>query len=363
MITNILPISISSEINLKFSIIIPAWNAERFISLCLESVCNQKFNKALYEIIVVDDASPDNQNTIIESFIADPTLHKNVKIRLIKHAYNKKQGGARNTGIRVATGEWIIFLDSDDWWRSETILESLNNICEQASDRTEIIRCITHSLHTDAQYTNHESIFKPLFIETAKGSTIIKDKRYDKDFYVIWHSLFKRKFIIENNLWFEENMFYEDSDWTIRSLWNANEVNIYRFSFVEHRLREDSAASAKNKENLLDNIKSVILVDKCLDQLNVDDETIRVCRERILRSINGYMLTIRNYPFSSGVECLKFLSKSDVFSIQKYSLSFFNKIAFMTVKWIPSILVLTIKGLTITKRVTIKTLRFLKFGR
>ena len=92
-----------------FSLIIPAYNSEKFISKCLQSVLNQNFSKKKYEIIIVDDASKDATFEICEKF-----KKKNKIIRIL---YNKKNYGvsqSRNLGIKSAIGKYIIFLDSDD---------------------------------------------------------------------------------------------------------------------------------------------------------------------------------------------------------------------------------------------------------
>ena len=99
----------------RFSIIMAAYNAEKEIERSIKSVLNQKFKD--YEFIVVNDASTDRTSEIVSKYS---------DIKLINHTENKRAGGARNTGIENATGEYIIFLDSDDVFADENILSRIN---------------------------------------------------------------------------------------------------------------------------------------------------------------------------------------------------------------------------------------------
>lgn len=99
----------------RFSIIIPNYNKEEYVRETLESIFNQTYKN--FEVIVVDDGSTDKSIEIIKEF----------DIKLF-HTNRKRAGGARNVGIDNATGDYIIFLDSDDYFTDNTVLESLNNL-------------------------------------------------------------------------------------------------------------------------------------------------------------------------------------------------------------------------------------------
>ena len=101
--------------NIKYSIVVPNYNKAEYIEECLNSILNQTYNN--YEIIVIDDGSSDNSLEIINQF----------DVKLLKT--NRLQaGGARNLGLQYCTGDYIIFLDSDDYLSSEDVLEKLSNI-------------------------------------------------------------------------------------------------------------------------------------------------------------------------------------------------------------------------------------------
>lgn len=95
------------------SVIIPVYNVEKYLPECLDSVIGQTYKNL--EILCIDDGSPDNSSEILERY-----AEKDGRIRIINQE-NKGLSGARNTGIEAATGDYIVFLDSDDWMDAETV--------------------------------------------------------------------------------------------------------------------------------------------------------------------------------------------------------------------------------------------------
>ena len=90
-----------------FSIIVPMYNAERYIKICVDSILDQTFQD--FELIIVDDCSTDNSYKICNELYGN-----NEKVRLFRHEKNQGPSAARNLGLKTATGEWIWFVDSDD---------------------------------------------------------------------------------------------------------------------------------------------------------------------------------------------------------------------------------------------------------
>ena len=109
---------------MKFSIVIPTYNRANHLKTAIESVLKQSFKD--WELIIVDDGSTDNTKEIVNSY----------KIERIKYFYqeNKERSAARNNGIRKATGEWICFLDSDDYLKPNFLNNLHNEICENNVD-------------------------------------------------------------------------------------------------------------------------------------------------------------------------------------------------------------------------------------
>ena len=108
---------------MKISIIIPFYNVEKYIIDCINSVKAQTFTD--FECILIDDKSNDNSlRNAIE------TINDDTRFKIIVHKENLRQGGARNTGIKNANGDWIVFLDSDDEWKSNFLEKMYNEALE-----------------------------------------------------------------------------------------------------------------------------------------------------------------------------------------------------------------------------------------
>ena len=113
---------------IKVSVIVPVYNTEKYLRRCLDSLVNQTLREI--EIIIVNDASPDNSIEIMREY---ERKYKN-KVVVIDLKVNVKQGGARNEGINIAKGEYIGFVDSDDWVDKEMYKELYNKAKENNAD-------------------------------------------------------------------------------------------------------------------------------------------------------------------------------------------------------------------------------------
>lgn len=103
---------------MRFSIIVPIYNTTAYLEDCLNSLLYQDFPKDKYELILVDDASIENIALAVDAILEKHTNLNQAKlpqVHLLRHSQNKRQGGARNTGLQVASGDYVIFLDSDDF--------------------------------------------------------------------------------------------------------------------------------------------------------------------------------------------------------------------------------------------------------
>ena len=114
-----------------FSIVVPVYNVQAYLPECIDSLLNQSFRD--FEILIIDDKSTDSSLEIAQKY-AD--AHTDC-IRLLPHAVNKGLGGARNTGIEAATGEYILFIDSDDYLRADALEKLADRIKETKADVVE----------------------------------------------------------------------------------------------------------------------------------------------------------------------------------------------------------------------------------
>ena len=106
---------------ISISIIVPVYKVEIYVSKCIRSIIEQENCGASLECIIVDDGSPDNSMTEIHSIVNQ--YKGNINFIFLKHDNNKGLSAARNTGIDVAHGDYIMFVDSDDWLPTNSILK------------------------------------------------------------------------------------------------------------------------------------------------------------------------------------------------------------------------------------------------
>jgi glycosyltransferase involved in cell wall biosynthesis len=195
---------------IKLSVIIPMYNVEQYLAKCINSVYNQGLNEDEFEVILIDDESPDNSLVIATILTKDK---KNVKIISQK---NKGLGGARNSGLDYAKGEYVLFLDSDDFYLPNT-LKKIIEIIEK--NELDILEFGAQGLDQ-----NYKTIFKLSVSSNEKlynGINYYQNIRYSD---TVCNKLYYRNFINKNNLRFLEKIYIEDYEFNTRAFSVAENV-------------------------------------------------------------------------------------------------------------------------------------------
>lgn len=207
---------------MKLSIIVPVYNmaSEGKLSYCLNSLVNQTIND--YEIIAVDDASTDNSFEILKDF----EQRFPDRFHAIHSKVNKHQGGAKNIGLRLAKGDWIGFIDSDDWITPD-MYEKL--ICKAEETGADLAGCdysltSEHSMKVGQVVPNNKKDQSGILTKEKRQSLIL-----DGGSLVV--KIFRRSMILENELWFPEDIFYEDN-----ALGNSYLILARQFAYIEEPL-------------------------------------------------------------------------------------------------------------------------------
>lgn len=185
----------------KISVIVPIYNVEKYIKQSIESILNQTYNKL--EIILVDDGSKD-----LSGSICDEYSKKDNRIKVI-HKENGGLSSARNAGLDVATGKYVMFIDSDDYFENNSCEVLYNEIEKRNADY--VIGNYIHVTHDGIKWD------KPVFNNIDDNfKTSIED--YKKSFFVmnsvVWNKIFKREFIEEHKLRFVPGALAEDAIFT-----------------------------------------------------------------------------------------------------------------------------------------------------
>ncbi|ALP91656.1 glycosyltransferase [Clostridium butyricum] len=273
---------------MKLSIIVPVYNVEKYVKKCIESLCNQTLKDI--EIIVIDDGSKDNSINLVKEF-------KDERIKIII----QKNGGlssARNAGIKVATGEYITFVDSDDYIKFETAYEEMYNIAIEENSDIVAGNCIWYySKEENYKMDRDMSVFcsSPLKAEDF----FIKSLKTKRVYAPVWLNIYKRNLLINNNLYFKEGIYHEDEHFTPIVLLNSNLVSIYNKEFYVYRQRENSITNSglnlKKAFDLLDICLEIQKLESKIENNELKIELRKYIYYMILNTIYKYKITNVDY--------------------------------------------------------------------
>ncbi len=266
----------------RFSIIIAAYNIQDYIERAIESIEQQKFQNI--EVIVVNDCSTDKTGEKVQDMC---TKYNN--IIYVEHEENKRAGGARNTGLRIAQGEYIVFLDGDDYLANNDVLQKLDQVI--GKDIVDVIY-LGFKIEGDRE---------ELVIPTPETCTKTYKAASDK-YPNPWSKCWRRKFLAENNIWFPEHRFYEDVLFVYNGVMKSNSSKIA--DFVVHKYTSGRANSMttkinlKNVEDTVKNLEDLIKIREKEYTKEVDiiiKKEIKMCKKRLddtwkaLESEKNYM--------------------------------------------------------------------------
>lgn len=222
------------------SVIIPVYNVEKYLHTCLDSVFGQTFSD--WEAVCVNDGSTDGSAVILKEYAA-----KDDRFRVVEQP-NAGLSAARNTGLMHAAGDYILFLDSDDWLETDA-LETLSGILDG-----EDLVCFS-----GRRYLEFESRFLPsdeLDERTyPSGMDYYNEnalQRRDFAFVCVVLRLYKRSFLKENGLRFKEGIFHEDNLFTPLACYFARRVRVLNRSLYVYRVRDNSITTTYNVRRLRD---------------------------------------------------------------------------------------------------------------
>lgn len=239
----------------RITIIVPVYKVEKYLEKCVESVINQTYKNI--EIILVNDGSPDNC-----PYICDKYARKDQRIKVI----HKKNGGlsdARNVGLDEAKGEYVLFVDSDDYIELNSCEKFIDIIGNKSPDivvgnakrlENNKIYYMKHRLNTGRHTINGKK-----FLETElKAGTM---------YMAAWLNLYRKSFLLDNKLKFSVGLLHEDEEFTPRAFLKADSVMSTDLDFYNYIIRENSITTRKNK---IKNAEHLIKIYRSLGEIYKD---------------------------------------------------------------------------------------------
>lgn len=225
-----------------FSLIIPVYNVEKYLSHCLDSVLNQTFQD--WEAICVDDGSADRSSIILDKY-----AERDGRVKVLKQK-NAGTASARNAGLKAAKGDYIFFLDSDDWLVPNALQTLSNHLNE------EDILCFSGCRYFESfKSFNQADHLLPRHYKT--GIEYYNENALlprDFAFVCVVLRIYRRAFLLQNDLFFADDISYEDNLWVPIVLYYAESVSVIPDSLYIYRIREGSKmqdVSLKRKVDLL----------------------------------------------------------------------------------------------------------------
>lgn len=276
------------------SVIVPIYNTEKYIKECLDSLLNQNISKDIYEIICVDDGSIDRSGRIVDEY-AD----KYSNIRVV-HKINGGVSSARNEGLKLAKGDYIWFVDSDD-----------------------II--IENTLSGVADYLKRKSpdllFVKPIAFQDGADTSIYNNSKINSDettemyYDWLWTRFMKRELIINSGIRFNESISLAE-DHMFCTLLNPyiKSIDTYDMVVYCYRIRENSASTTRTEDKL----DSMIRTCKAFLDLSYDESINRaVAVNSVMEHLICIMAYVAKLPKNEAKKIIDILKKLELFPLKK----------------------------------------------
>ena len=246
----------------KFSIIIPVFNVENYLVDCLTSVVNQTYNNC--EIICINDGSTDGSVDILKRF-----SQRYSNFRVVNQE-NSGLSSARNSGIRLASGDLVLFLDSDDYLETDALDRIISNYSNEDMICFSGIR-----LYSNDSIEIKDEAYS---LENLKGWDYYNNfalKQQSFHFVSVVLRAYKRTFLLSNNLFFHEGIFHEDNLFTPIVCYYAEVVKVIPYYLYYYRIRSGSITQTYNVKRLIDSITVAnLLYEFFSNKVEVDKSTL-----------------------------------------------------------------------------------------
>lgn len=226
-----------------FSLIIPVFNVEKYLGDCLDSVLNQSFQD--WEAVCVNDGSTDGSLSILAEYAA-----KDARIKVVSQA-NAGTAVARNTGLKEASGDYIFFLDSDDWLEAnalQILAEKLNG---------EDMLCFSGKRYFESTRKYNQADILPEKVYQSGMDYYNENALLPRDFAFVCVVLrvYNRAFLIQNGLFFDDDISYEDNLWVPVTVYHVHSIKVISEPLYIYRIREGSKMQDVSLERKKDMLK------------------------------------------------------------------------------------------------------------
>lgn len=226
-----------------FSIIVPIYNVEKYLENCIDSVLNQTFTDL--ELVLVDDGSPDKCPQICDEY-----AKKDNRIKVL-HKENGGVSEARNAGLELAGGRYVLFIDSDDALSYNDALSDIKNELEKKEYPDVLLTRYSENEFEDGILG--EDLIRQMMSRALSGKRL---------YITVWDKIYKREFLLKNNLFFKEGLVHEDLIWICHTLDNAKRCEFIDKEFYWHNEVDASITRSRTETSILKRATSKLQVAK-----------------------------------------------------------------------------------------------------
>jgi len=267
---------------IRLSIIVPCYNVEKYVEECIRSMYNQDIPQDEYEVICVDDCSPDHSVSIIKQLQKEYST-----LRLIHHERNRKLGGARNTGLKMASGKYVWFVDSDDYISPNCLLSLLNKAEE--NDIEVLLFDFQIVGRENIQIVDHPKIDSAII--TGEQLLYQVQSFWYKSIPTAWNKLYLRDFLTGNKLFFADDVMYEDTDWTFRLLEKANKVLYVEKIAYNYRVNVESITKIQPSPEKM--VYTILQQNRCA--IVAENTHLQIFKDVIYAYIQAQLTVLRTW--------------------------------------------------------------------
>lgn len=273
--------------NIKITAIMPVYNVENYIGKCIESLQAQTLTE--WELIAVDDGSPDNSGAICDAYAL---LDKRITV------IHKENGGApsaRNTAIPQAKGEYLYFVDSDDW-AEPTMFEDMYKVAKENDAQLVVAGYYIDTYYSDTEYYTQEQSLPSKVFASQRDFREYAHKMFDKNLlYTPWNKLFSREYIMENDIRFK-NTFWDDFPFNLDVVRDVQRVVLMDEKYYHFMRARTDSETAKYRSDMLEKREEEHgwMLDLYKYWNVTSDESLEMLNRRYIERVVGCIENVTN---------------------------------------------------------------------
>lgn len=326
---------------IKLSVIIPVYNVKEYLDQCLKSVLQQECSCDL-EVILIDDGSTDGSEHICDEY---SFLDSRIKVF---HKENSGLSSARNLGIDEAAGDYIVFLDSDDFWMPDSLQYFIKT--EQETHADIILGCAIQYNQLSRVYIEYQNNITIKLQNMSKNEAIKELLKPCNQFrWHVWKSFYKTELIRNNKLYFMKGISFEDIEWNPRVFYHAGSIASFEQIFICYRIQRAGSITidpSMRIKRLQDMLKAVASLTDYFNHVEISDDIksafltgisetyfYSFVRQTLLKDITSKQLIkeqvfLLNYYEGKGSKITSFMLKLFGYSFTCFVFKFFGGILF-----------------------------------